>query len=374
MEFFVTAVDFELVREGDDLIARAGGAEVRGGPELLLTLERFSTATPRGDAAPGFFEPLRAAGLLLPVEQVARDGGFVGFDAPTAHTEMLNDAARTTGFVEAIRRVVRPDDVVVDLGTGTGVLAVAAARAGARRVYAIEAGDVASLAQQMAEFNGVSDRVEVIRGWSTAVALPELATVLVSETIGDEPLGERVLESLLDARRRLMTPDARLIPRVLRLWGDIIQVPDDELEKWTFTAQNTRRWSQSLGLNLSPLTELALAEPHALKLPACLANRWQRLAPSCLLATIPLDKYEALSLDTACSCAIAQAGVLNGLAVWAELELAPGITVTTGRPDPGNSWRLYVHRVPERHLSAGQQVVVRYRYGHDTPRVEVRDA
>src|SRR5439155_3036542 len=58
------------------------------------------------------------------------------YDSLAIHVKMLNDRRRTSQFLTSIREVVRPGDVVVDLGTGTGILAVAAARAGARHVYA----------------------------------------------------------------------------------------------------------------------------------------------------------------------------------------------------------------------------------------------
>jgi predicted RNA methylase len=61
---------------------------------------------------------------------------------------MLEDRVRTSRFIDANRRTVQPDDVVVDLGTGSGVLAVAAAQAGAKHVYAIEARPIAEVAER----------------------------------------------------------------------------------------------------------------------------------------------------------------------------------------------------------------------------------
>jgi predicted RNA methylase len=73
---------------------------------------------------------MRTRALPLPVEAVQ------------LHLAMLDDRNRTAAYLEAIRDGVREGDVVVDIGTGTGVLAAAAAQAGARRVYAIEVGDI----------------------------------------------------------------------------------------------------------------------------------------------------------------------------------------------------------------------------------------
>ena len=77
---------------------------------------------------------------------------------------MLDDDRRTEAYLAALTKAVRPEDVVLDIGTGTGVLAVAAARAGARHVYAVEATDIADVAERVFTANGVGDRVTLIRG------------------------------------------------------------------------------------------------------------------------------------------------------------------------------------------------------------------
>jgi protein arginine N-methyltransferase 1 len=136
---------------------------------------------------------------------------------PSAQIRMLEDRVRTSRFIQAIRQTVRPGDVVVDLGTGTGVLAVAAAQAGAKRVYAIEVRPIAEDAARFFQGSGLGDRITLIRGHSTEISLPDRADVLVSEMIGNDPLGEQILETASDAVGRLLKPDARLIPYALRI-------------------------------------------------------------------------------------------------------------------------------------------------------------
>ena len=114
------------------------------------------------------------------------------FGAPYIHIKMLNDKARTDAYLKAIEEVIRPGDVVLDLGTGTGVFAATAARQGARHVYAIESSAIGSSAQGLFAANGLADRVTLVPGHSTQVSLPEPVDVLVSELIGNDPLGERI--------------------------------------------------------------------------------------------------------------------------------------------------------------------------------------
>ena len=71
-----------------------------------------------------------------------------GHDASLAyHANLLSDVVRMDAYDRALRALVKPGDVVLDVGAGTGVLAMLAARAGAKRVHAVESLPVAALAE-----------------------------------------------------------------------------------------------------------------------------------------------------------------------------------------------------------------------------------
>ena len=131
---------------------------------------------------------------------------------PSIHQAMLEDGPRSEGFLTAIRQVVGPNDIVLDIGSGSGVLAMSAARAGAKKVYAIEASELAPVTKQIVADNGLAGAIEVIEGLSFDIDLPQRATVLVSEMLGHIGIDEAILATFRDARKRLLTEDAKLIP------------------------------------------------------------------------------------------------------------------------------------------------------------------
>jgi type II protein arginine methyltransferase len=144
------------------------------------------------------------------------------------HFRMMNDAARNRAYDAAIRRAVGPATHVLEIGTGSGLLAMMAARAGARLVSTCE--QVESIAETAAEIvqrNGFSERIKVIPKRSTQLAvgvdLPERADVLISEILSDKLLEEGVINSTVHARRQLLKPNGTMIPRaiaaVVRLAG-----------------------------------------------------------------------------------------------------------------------------------------------------------
>ena len=125
---------------------------------------------------------------------------------------MLADPVRGAAYLAALRRSVKPDMVVADIGAGPGVLGIYAATLGARRVFLVEPDASVNAAYALAAENGVADRIEVIRASSTEIELPERADVIVSDLRGVTPFHGHHLEAAADMRRRLLAAGRRLHP------------------------------------------------------------------------------------------------------------------------------------------------------------------
>lgn len=137
-----------------------------------------------------------------------------GFASPAEHFMMIRDTIRVSAYRRAIFNHCK-DKTVVEIGCGTGILSIFAAKAGARRVIAIEESQIADYAEAMFEANGVADRVELRRANSRDVTVDERADVIIHEVLGVDPFHENVLPYIEDARERLLAPGGRLIPFAL---------------------------------------------------------------------------------------------------------------------------------------------------------------
>jgi len=140
--------------------------------------------------------------------------------------EMIGDALRFPAYCEAIARAVRPGDSVVDIGSGPGVFALLACKAGARKVYAIDTESVIEFGRQFAAANEFSGRIEFLRGDSRQILLPERVNVIVSDIRGAMPLFGQGIHSLNDARERFLAEGGRMIPERDKLFAALIEAPE----------------------------------------------------------------------------------------------------------------------------------------------------
>jgi protein arginine N-methyltransferase 1 len=297
-----------------------------------------------------------------------------GFDTAPIHIAMLNDKRRTLSFLMGIQEVVQPGDVVLDIGTGTGILAMAAVRAGARHVYAIEASGIGKLANAVFKANGLTDRITLIEGWSTQINLPERADVLVSEMIGNEPMAENTLEITTDAMKRLIKPEARLIPNKIRIVGLPVTIPQNELKKHIFMPETIRKWKSWYEIDFSPLVEVARISPHQFFINPFLTRDWKALSAPVVLADIDLKHIKDLTMNNAITVTANTSGELDGILEYFELEICPTEKFSTnpGKADETNHWLSPVWVLPEPILlQPGDQFTVTYQYRKTEDRTQV---
>ncbi len=237
------------------------------------------------------------------------------------HREYLIDAHRVDAFARGIAAVVKPGDVVVDLGCGTGILGLLACRAGAARVYAIDGSGMAAVADAIGSANGYADRITVVRGHSLHVSLPERADVVVGDQTGGFGFEAGIIEYFGDARRRFLKPDGRFVPRRLSLWVAPIERQD--------VRNDAAFWStRPAGFDMSPAQTIASNSGYPRRVEAA-----DLLATGCRAATLELGDENACFSFTA-DMTIQRSGVMHGIAGWFTAEMADTIGMTNAPGDP----------------------------------------
>jgi SAM-dependent methyltransferase len=234
---------------------------------------------------------------------------------------MVADRVRMAAYEEALRRVVTPASLVLDIGAGPGIMSLIAARLGARRVIAVEPNPLVRIAGRLAAENGYAERIVVVHGRSQQLELAEKADVVVADLRGGLPNHAGHVEALADARERLLKPEGVLIP----MRDTIVIAPVDAAEAH---AKLLSPWLDNpFGLAMTGAAD-AIANQGALRL----SKPGRLLGPGRPVAVLDYRKVTTPSLDAAVDLEVAQAGVVHGLSIWFEAELVPGVVFSTA-PD-----------------------------------------
>jgi predicted RNA methylase len=320
-------------------VTLAGRAQVCG-PHALRLLEIFSRPIAVGEAlevlkptltgtqdwmlALRTIQQLEVAGVLTDEDG---QGSEAPFDRASIHIDMLNDRGRTEAFIKAIQQTVNAGDVVVDLGTGTGILAVAAVKAGARKVYAIEAGAVRHQAEALFRDNGCTERIEIVPGWSTQVALPESADVVLGELLGNDPFGEDITEVYRDAVRRFLKPGGKVLPLRVELWALLVTVPEEITARHRFESSGLAVWEKAYGIKFKALKPTDDSVNFTV-MPQS-ARKWTVLSQPVNLKQADLTSgNESASPDMA-EIAILGDGLVNGMLLFFTATLCDGVQLST---------------------------------------------
>lgn len=262
---------------------------------------------------------------------------------------MIADAPRMDAYSAALRRVVKPDSVVMDLGSGPGVFALLACKLGARRVYAVDPDNVIGLARETAAANGFADRIEFFEDLSFNISLPEPATIIISDLRGVLPFFQQHLPAIKDARERLLAGRGVLIPHRDVLWAAPVEA-SDQYEELIGPWQHN-----NFGLDLSSGTRR-------------ITNTWRktRIRPEQLLAEpicwTTIDYYEVNDPNAGAEITWQsfRKGIVHGFAVWFDSDLVEGIGFSNHPSEPeliyGNAFFPLSEPID---VTAGERIKVR---------------
>ena len=272
------------------------------------------------------------------------------FSLGPVHYNLLRDYVRTMSYRTAIERHVK-NKTVIDLGSGSGILAIFAAQSGASKVFAIEESGIADVAAAMFSENGLSDRIQLLRGNSKDVELPEPADVIVHELLCHDVFYENFVPYVEDARRRFLRPEnGRLIP--YRVDVCCFGLEPDFLPSFAKrVAFGVKEFGPTYGVNIDPLLQHIEASsyilndwegwPHQRNDPSREYFYENMLSEEVTLREVDLygNLQEAVTRNVRAPMTITQDGRLGAVVIFFRARLDEQLSLTSSPFSAKTSWR-----------------------------------
>jgi len=263
---------------------------------------------------------------------------FGSYSSFHIHEEMLKDSNRTETYRRAIEN--NPNDfkdkVVLDIGCGTGILSIFAARAGAKHVYAIEYAEIGLFAREIIKRNGLEDKITVIKGKMEEIELPvKKVDIIISEWMGYFLLYESMLDSVLWARDKYLVKGGKMLPDRASMYVAAIEDGDYKNNKRNF-------WNNVYGVDMSCLAPTVMKEPLV-----DTVNKDMIMSTSSKILELDLvnmDKNE-VNFSSEYSVTMNYSDRVHGLVVWFETpfsDLQRPITLSTSPYKTYTHWKQVV--------------------------------
>lgn len=276
-----------------------------------------------------------------------------GYDI-ASYGEMIDCEPRMSVYAEALKRAITPGCTVIDIGASFGAFSILACKYGAGTVIAIEPDPSVELIMPMAQANGCADRIAVIRGLSTLYQPEAGADVIVSDIRGTMPLYENHIETIVDARERLLKPGGHQLPI-----GDTIRIAVVHSPEMYRTCE--KPWvTNDYGLELSLGKSFAVNDYYRadLDMRALLSQPGD-------LASLDYRTITDPNLDSTTGLTVEKAGVAHGLLMWFDAEISEGLGFSNGPGEPQLVYGQKFLPFPEAiNVEAGNRIIVRVRATH----------
>jgi len=196
---------------------------------------------------------------VKPDEMTSKDYYFDSYAHFGIHEEMLKDEVRTLTYRNSMfhNKHLFKDKIVLDVGCGTGILSMFAAKAGAKKVIGIECSSIVDYARKIVAANHLDNVVTLVKGKVEEVELPdgiEKVDIIISEWMGYCLLYESMLNTVLYARDKWLAPGGMIMPDRATLYVCAI-------EDRTYKDEKINWWDQVYGFDMSCIRKVAISEP-----------------------------------------------------------------------------------------------------------------
>ncbi|XP_049877359.1 protein arginine N-methyltransferase 6 [Pectinophora gossypiella] len=273
---------------------------------------------------------------------------FTSYEDLEVHRLMLEDHPRTEAYKNAIfaNKAYLKDKIVMDVGCGTGILSIFCAQAGAKKVYAVEASNLANLAKEVVKENNFENVIEVIHSRVEDVVLPGNIKVdaIVSEWMGFYLFHEGMLDSVFVARDKFLKEDGRMFPETATVYIAPCSIPSLYKSWDDMYGVKMSTFANHLRSSKSNKPEILVVEPQDI------------LGPEEALCWIDLRQFHSEDVnhfEIEHVVAAKKKGAYQGLCLWFDCVFPDVvaddnyISLSTGPRDPPTHWKQTVIVLPQ---------------------------
>ncbi|MGA3120476.1 MAG: 50S ribosomal protein L11 methyltransferase [Polyangiaceae bacterium] len=272
------------------------------------------------------------------------------------HILMVNDLPRGQKYSDAMKAKIRRGDLVLEVGTGAGLLSCIAARLGAKHVYSVEQSPLLyRVARKVVETNGLSDKITLLNVHSKDLVglgvIQEPIDVFVTETIGTQGIDEGIL-LILDHVKPLLSPKAKIIPENIVFKHCLVNMSG--------IREQVEVLGPILGFDLSALNAEVGTNQLFWMQPI---EPWREVSTTVRTPTYDLMDFKPR--DSTQVSEVIRENVCDGMLNWAEFKLAKGISIETRYRSFGGNWANSIHFMQRMLVSRGQVCTATFRIRDD---------
>jgi len=306
-----------------------------------------------------------------------KDEYFTSYDDINVHKLMLQDRPRTEAYEKAIlhNSYLFKDKIVLDIGAGTGILSLFCKKAGAKKVFAVEASPFVQVLREVIEANDDEGVIEVIYGKAEDIDLPCQVDIIVSEWMGFYLLHESMLESVIKARDKHLQDDGMMFPSHSTIYCAAVEMEE-------YMNDNVNYWQDVYGFNMLPIASRVLDSKLAGGSPEVMIIKDEHLMSQPTILTeydlrwVQLD--EVKSINDKKFVSITRNGKFHGVCIWFSCKFEPtfyeddelkqnfrSITLDTGPSHPPTHWKQTVIVVPRNDPEVEEDEIVGWEISMD---------
>ncbi|XP_026779199.1 protein arginine N-methyltransferase 8-B isoform X3 [Pangasianodon hypophthalmus] len=254
----------------------------------------------------------KMAKLLNPEEMTSRDYYFDSYAHFGIHEEMLKDEVRTLTYRNSMyhNKHIFKDKIVLDVGSGTGILSMFAAKAGAKHVYGIECSSISEYSEKIIKSNHLDNVITIFKGKVEETELPvDQVDIIVSEWMGYCLFYESMLKTVIYARDKWL-PGGFMFPDRATL--HVVAIEDRQYKDFKI-----HWWENVYGFDMTCIRNVAMMEPLV-----DIVDPKQVVTNSCLIKEVDIYtvKLEDLTFTSAFCLQIQRNDYIHALVTYFNIE------------------------------------------------------